>query len=179
MRRLAVLAGHDEPARQESWRAGRMPIRRRLSEFDHVHFWPPSFQRLKPQDVNNTPGGGAPTGAGGAGGGGDRLSNRKSILAPDRRHAKKKDRPASNPKGAGATGLARGATTVEGYYSIFKRGMIGTYQHCGEKHLRRYLAEFDFRYSNRAKLDVGNIARADLALKGAAGKRLTYQRVAV
>ena len=42
--------------------------------------------------------------------------------------------------------------TVEGYYSIFKRGMKGVYQHCGEKHLHRYLAEFDFRYSNRSPL---------------------------
>ena len=42
--------------------------------------------------------------------------------------------------------------TVEGFYSIFKRGMKGVYQHCGEKHLHRYLAEFDFRYSNRVKL---------------------------
>lgn len=65
--------------------------------------------------------------------------------------------------------------TVEGYYSIFKRGMKGVYQHCGERHLHRYLAEFDFRYSNRAKLGIDDVARADLALKGAVGKRLTYQ----
>ena len=42
--------------------------------------------------------------------------------------------------------------TVEGYYSIFKRGMKGVYQHCSEKHLHRYLGEFDFRYSNRVRL---------------------------
>ncbi len=65
--------------------------------------------------------------------------------------------------------------TVEGYYSIFKRGMKGIYQHCGEKHLHRYLAEFDFRYSNRIALGVGDVARADRALKGIIGKRLTYQ----
>jgi hypothetical protein len=47
-----------------------------------------------------------------------------------------------------------GTNTVEGYYSIFKRGMKGIYQHCGEKHLHRYLAEFDFRYSNRVALGV-------------------------
>jgi transposase-like protein len=65
--------------------------------------------------------------------------------------------------------------TVEGYYSIFKRGMKGVYQHCGERHLHRYLAEFDFRYSNRVRLGVNDVARADLALKGASGKRLTYR----
>ncbi|MGA2485829.1 MAG: IS1595 family transposase [Roseiarcus sp.] len=68
--------------------------------------------------------------------------------------------------------------TVEGYYSIFKRGMKGIYQHCAEKHLHRYLAEFDFRYSNRARLGVNDIARADRALRGAVGKRLTYQTTA-
>jgi len=63
--------------------------------------------------------------------------------------------------------------TVEGYYSIFKRGMKGIYQHCSEKHLHRYLAEFDFRYSNRVRLGVNDVARADRALKGIVGKRLT------
>ena len=65
--------------------------------------------------------------------------------------------------------------TVEGYYSIFKRGMIGVYQHCGEQHLHRYLAEFDFRYSNRVKLGVNDTDRADIALEGVKGKRLTYE----
>jgi transposase-like protein len=65
--------------------------------------------------------------------------------------------------------------TVEGYYSIFKRGMKGVYQHCSEKHLHRYLAEYDFRYSNRAALGVNDGDRAALAVKGAAGKRLTYR----
>jgi transposase-like protein len=65
--------------------------------------------------------------------------------------------------------------TVEGYYSIFKRGMKGVYQHCKEKHLHRYLAEFDFRYSNRVALGVNDVARADRALKGIVGKRLTYR----
>jgi transposase-like protein len=66
--------------------------------------------------------------------------------------------------------------TVEGYYSIFKRGMKGVYQHCSEKHLHRYLAEFDFRYSNRVKLGVNDPARAGQALKGIVGKRLTYRQ---
>lgn len=65
--------------------------------------------------------------------------------------------------------------TIEGYFSIFKRGMKGVYQHCGKKHLHRYLAEFDFRYSNRVKLGVDDSQRAGLALKGIVGKRLTYQ----
>jgi transposase-like protein len=65
--------------------------------------------------------------------------------------------------------------TVEGYFSIFKRGMKGIYQHCSEKHLHRYLAEFDFRYSNRVRLGVNDTARADRALKCIVGKRLTYR----
>jgi transposase-like protein len=65
--------------------------------------------------------------------------------------------------------------TVEGYFSVFKRGMKGVYQHCSEKHLHRYLAEFDFRYSNRAKLGVDDAMRAERALKGVVGKRLTYR----
>jgi hypothetical protein len=66
--------------------------------------------------------------------------------------------------------------TIEGYFSIFKRGMIGTYQHCGKQHLHRYLAEFDFRYNNRVALDVSDKERAAKALKGIVGKRLTYRR---
>jgi transposase-like protein len=66
--------------------------------------------------------------------------------------------------------------TVEGFYSIFKRGMKGVYQHCSEKHLHRYLAEFDFRYSNRVRLGVNDEARTGRALKGITGKRLTYRR---
>jgi hypothetical protein len=65
--------------------------------------------------------------------------------------------------------------TVEGYFSIFKRGMKGIYQHCAEKHLHRYLSEFDFRYSHRIKLGYNDAQRADEALKGIRGKRLTYR----
>jgi transposase-like protein len=65
--------------------------------------------------------------------------------------------------------------TVEGFFSTFKRGMRGTYQHCAEKHLQRYLHEFDFRYNNRIALGVNDVARADNALKGIVGKRLTYR----
>lgn len=66
--------------------------------------------------------------------------------------------------------------TVEGFYSIFKRGMKGVYQHCSEKHLHRYLAEFDFRYSNRSALGVEDQERAGRALQGIKGKRLTYRQ---
>jgi hypothetical protein len=65
--------------------------------------------------------------------------------------------------------------TVEGYYSIFKRGMKGVYQHCAEKHLHRYLSEFDFRYNHRIALGVDDQDRADKAIKGMVGKRLTYR----
>jgi transposase-like protein len=65
--------------------------------------------------------------------------------------------------------------TVEGYFSLFKRGMRGTYQHCKEKHLHRYLAEFDFRYNNRVRLGVNDEQRAAKMVKGAVGKRLTYR----
>jgi transposase-like protein len=66
--------------------------------------------------------------------------------------------------------------TVEGVFSIFRRDMVGTYQHCGEQHLHRYLAEFDFRYSNRQSVGVDDATRAEIALKGIEGKRLTYRR---
>jgi transposase-like protein len=65
--------------------------------------------------------------------------------------------------------------TIEGFFSILKRGVYGVYQHVSEAHLHRYLAEFDFRYSNREKLGVNDAERASLALKGAKGKRLTYE----
>ncbi len=67
------------------------------------------------------------------------------------------------------------SNTVEGFYSVFKRGMKGIYQHCGERHLHRYVAEFDFRYSNRIKLGVNDLTRADRALIGSKGKRLMYR----
>jgi len=79
----------------------------------------------------------------------------------------------------GAGEYGRGEThtnTVEGFYSVFKRGMKGVYQHCAEKHLHRYVAEFDFRYNNRARLGVGDQQRTENALRGVVGKRLTYRR---
>ena len=65
--------------------------------------------------------------------------------------------------------------TAEGFFSIFKRGMKGIYQHCGEKHLHRYLAEFDFRYNNRVRLGVDDGTRTKTALRGIVGKRLMYR----
>jgi transposase-like protein len=65
--------------------------------------------------------------------------------------------------------------TIEGYFSILKRGIYGVYQHVSEAHLKRYLSEFDFRYSYRIKLGFDDEKRTDLALQGAKGKRLTYQ----
>jgi transposase-like protein len=67
------------------------------------------------------------------------------------------------------------ANTVEGYFSILKRGIYGTYQHVSEAHLKRYLCEFDFRYTHRIARGVDDLARADLALEGVKGKRLTYR----
>ena len=67
------------------------------------------------------------------------------------------------------------SNTVEGYFSIFKRGMKGVYQFCGERHLHRYLAEFEFRYNNRVALGCNDSDRADALLSGIIGKRLTYQ----
>lgn len=64
--------------------------------------------------------------------------------------------------------------TIEGSFSIFKRGMKGVYQHCGEQHLHRYLAEFEFRYNNRIANGVGDKQRARNAVAGIVGKRLTY-----
>ena len=66
--------------------------------------------------------------------------------------------------------------TIENVWSVFKRGMRGVYQHCGEAHLPRYLAEFDFRYNRRAKLGISDAERANDAVRGAAGRRLMYSQ---
>ena len=80
----------------------------------------------------------------------------------------------------GAKEYARGdvtTNTVEGYFGVFKRGMVGVYQHCGEQHLQRYLDEFSFRWNNRSKLGVEDEQRAQIAAYGMNGKRLTYRRI--
>ena len=69
------------------------------------------------------------------------------------------------------------SNTVEGVFSVFKRGMIGIYQHCGEAHLHRYLAEFDFRYNRRTALKISDAERHDQLLAMIEGKRLTYRRI--
>ena len=68
------------------------------------------------------------------------------------------------------------SNTIEGYFSIFKRGMKGVYQHCAEKHLHRYLAEFDFRYNHRVGLGFSDVERTVAAVRAAEGKRLTYHQ---
>ncbi len=72
-------------------------------------------------------------------------------------------------------GAAIHNNSAEAYFSVFKRGMKGVYQHCKEKHLHRYLAEFDFRHNTRVGLGVDDTTRADKLLAGVVGKRLTYQ----
>ena len=71
------------------------------------------------------------------------------------------------------TGGFKHSNTVENFFSIFKRGVIGTYHHMSEAHLGRYCREFDFRYNTRTMTDG---ERAKIALKGIEGKRLTYRR---
>jgi transposase-like protein len=68
--------------------------------------------------------------------------------------------------------------TIEGFFSVFKRGMKGVYQHCGHNHLNRYVAEFDFRYNNRIANGVNDTQRAENLLLGVKGKRLTYAATA-
>jgi len=77
----------------------------------------------------------------------------------------------------GKTGRVH-CNTAEGYFSLFKRGLVGTYQHISPAHLPRYLNEFDFRMNNRVRLGVDDTERAARAVKGAGGKRLTYRQVA-
>jgi len=87
--------------------------------------------------------------------------------------------------GHGSVSHARGeyvkgtayTNTAEGFFSVFKRGMIGVYQHCDERHLHRYLAEFDFRYNARQKLGVTDTQRTSRAVMGGKGKRLTYETI--
>ena len=65
--------------------------------------------------------------------------------------------------------------TVEGYFSILKRGIVGVYHHVSEEHLKRYLAEFDFRYNERIALGIDDVERTERAIRGIVGKRLTYR----
>jgi transposase-like protein len=107
--------------------------------------------------------------------------NRESAMMTDEAHVYRQ--VGGEMASHGAVNHAQGeygrgtihTNTVEGYYSIFKRGMKGIYQHCSEKHLHRYVAEFDFRYNNRSGLGIEDAERATNALKGIVGKRLTYR----
>lgn len=112
------------------------------------------------------------------------LSREAILMTDEARHYVK---IGENYRGHGHTNHAAGeyvsrfnplvhTNTVEGFFSIFKRGMRGVYQHASKKHLHRYLAEFDFRYSHRAALGVDDTQRALKALQGVVGKRLTYAR---
>ena len=74
------------------------------------------------------------------------------------------------------TNLLLHTQTVENFFSVFKLGVHGTYQHCEHDHLGRYLSEFEFRYNNRVKLGICDGERAERLLMAVAGKRLTYQR---
>lgn len=67
--------------------------------------------------------------------------------------------------------------TIESYFAIMKRGLVGTFHHVAPQHLQRYCTEFDFRYNSRTALGYNEADRANLALKGIAGKRLTYRRI--
>jgi transposase-like protein len=103
------------------------------------------------------------------------MTDTSSILdsaSADRKHSKvnhQKDEYVRYENGECIT-----TNTVEGYFSILKRGINGIYHHCGKQHLHRYLAEFDFRYNNRMAQGVDDTQRADKALSGIVGKRLTY-----
>lgn len=82
----------------------------------------------------------------------------------------------NHPKAEYVRGIAH-TNTVEGFFSIFKRDVIGTFHHVAPKHLQRYSEEFSFRYNTRTALGYSDTDRADLPLKGIAGKRLTYRRI--
>ena len=106
--------------------------------------------------------------------------DRESTLMTDEAGAYKKvgqefrrHRRVNHSKKEWSRGLTASTNTIEGYFSLFKRGMNGVYQHCGEKHLQRYLNEFDFRYTHRK---VDDSTRAEIALEQIGGKRLTYRR---
>ncbi len=109
------------------------------------------------------------------------LQNRTKLYTDDSkiyRTVKPRHRPTATINHS-AREYVRGdvhTNTVEGYFSILKRGIMGTYHHVSEQHLKRYLAEFDFRYSHRAKLGIDDEMRAEKLAADIKGKRLTYRR---
>ncbi len=104
-----------------------------------------------------------------------RTDEAKHYITPGKAYAEHQSVAHARDEYVSRTDPTVHTNTVEGFYSIFKRGMKGVYQHASKKHLHRYAAEFDFRYSNRAALGVDDTARALTALQGVVGKRLTYQ----
>lgn len=105
----------------------------------------------------------------------DGAQHYKSTLAVDKHEAVNHNKEFVRD---GEHGEKVHTNTAEAYFSIFKRGLVGTYQHMSGQHLHRYLAEFDFRMSNRARLGVDDDMRAEKALLGIVGKRLTYRTTA-
>jgi hypothetical protein len=103
-----------------------------------------------------------------------KLHTDESRLYNDAKHHVSSHDTVKHAAGEYVRGLIH-TNTIESVFSVFKRGMRGTYQHCAEKHLHRYLAEFDFRYNNRIALGVNDLGRAEQTLKGIVGKRLTYR----
>ena len=106
------------------------------------------------------------------------MTDEARLLRPARRRRS----PSHDFVSHGAGEYVRGevhTNTLEGFFCIFKRGMRGIYQHCDKKHLHRYMAEFDFRYSNRVGAGADDAERADRALKGIVGKRLTYRTTGI
>ena len=88
----------------------------------------------------------------------------------------KKHSQVNHSKGEYVRGIAH-TNTAENSFSVMKRGLIGIYHHVSSHHLHRYLSEFDFRYNNRSALQITDEQRVDTALKGIAGRRLTYRRI--
>lgn len=114
----------------------------------------------------------------------DQIASDSALITDDASHYIKPGRDFAGHASVNhsASEYVRGSVhtnTIEGFFSILKRGMNGVYQHCSPKHLKRYLAEFDFRYSYRNKLGYEDSDRARLALKGIEGKRLTYNPISV
>ena len=107
-----------------------------------------------------------------------RLHTDESRLYPDIGTLSPRTRPSNTPSGEYVRYemACIHTNSAEGYFSIFKRGMRGVYQHCKEKHLHRYLAEFDHRYNHRVALGYSDIDRTLAAIRGIEGKRLMYRQ---
>ena len=110
------------------------------------------------------------------------MSADTNLMTDDARHYKQMGKVSATHETVAHTKkeYVRGnihTNTIEGFFGLLKRGLIGTYHHVGSHHLQRYVSEFDFRYNNRTALGVTDAERTDTALKGIVGKRLTYRRI--